>query len=39
MSMANLKLNDEIFGNLLQFIQDDNVTDINWNGSALWLND
>lgn len=37
--MADLKLNDEIFGDLLPYIKADNVTDINWNGSALWLND
>ena len=37
--MANLRLNDEIFGELLPYIKEDNVTDINWNGSALWLND
>lgn len=37
--MANLRLNDEIFGDLLPYIREDNVTDINWNGSALWLND
>lgn len=37
--MADLKLTDEIFGDLLPYIKADNVTDINWNGSALWLND
>lgn len=37
--MANLRLQDEIFGDLLPYIQDDAVTDINWNGTDLWVND
>jgi len=37
--MANLKLNDEIFGELLPYIKSDTTTDINWNGMTLWLND
>ena len=30
---------DEHFGPLLQFIQDDNVTDINYNGTDVWVDD
>lgn len=37
--MQNLYLPDEIFGPLLPFINDDNVTDINWNGEDLWIDD
>lgn len=37
--MANLYLEDKVFGKLLEFIKDDNVTDINWNGKELWLDD
>lgn len=32
-------LSDENFGALLPFIQDINITDINWNGKQLWLDD
>ena len=35
----NLEINEELCGELWPFIQDDNVTDIKWNGSALWIND
>lgn len=28
-----------IFGKLLPYIDDDNITDINWNGYQLWVND
>lgn len=35
--MAELYLEEEIFGDLLPFIQDEQITDINYNGSALWV--
>ncbi|MDO5409023.1 MAG: ATPase, T2SS/T4P/T4SS family [Lachnospiraceae bacterium] len=35
--MAELYLEDEVFGNLLPFIRDEQITDINYNGSALWV--
>lgn len=34
-----LILPDENFGPLLPYIKDDNVTDINWNGEELWIDD
>lgn len=34
-----LDLNKELFGKLLPYIEDDNVTDIKWNGTTLWIND
>lgn len=37
--MQELRLNDEIYGPLLPYIQDENITDINWNGESLWLDD
>lgn len=37
--MKELKIQDEIFGPLLPYIEEDNITDINWNGSQLWLDD
>ena len=33
-----IQLRDEIFGEMLPYIRDDDVTDVNWNGSALWIN-
>lgn len=33
----NLALNDEDFGAILPFIKDDLITDINYNGRALWI--
>lgn len=33
-----VQLKKEMFGDLLPYIEDDDITDINWNGSALWLN-
>ena len=33
------ELRDENYGTLLPFIQDVNVTDINWNGKQLWIDD
>lgn len=30
---------DKLFGNLLPFIHNIDVTDINWNGRQLWIND
>lgn len=35
--MAELYLEKEVFGDLLPFIQDEQITDINYNGSALWV--
>ena len=35
--MAELYLEDEVFGDLLPFIRDDQITDINYNGSDLWV--
>ena len=35
----NLQINEELCGELWPFIQDENVTDIKWNGSALWIDD
>lgn len=32
-------LDEENFGDLLPFIKDINVTDINWNGQQLWIDD
>ena len=32
-------LKDENYGDLLDFIKDINVTDINWNGMTLWVDD
>lgn len=37
--MEKLNLTDETFGILLPYINDDNITDINWNGENLWLDD
>ena len=34
-----LNLSDDSFGELLPYINDDAVTDINWNGTDLWLDD
>ena len=35
----NSYLTDENFGPFLPFIQDDNVTDINYNGKHIWIED
>ena len=32
-------LYEENFGDLLPYVKDDDVTDINWNGMALWIDD
>ena len=37
--MEYLKIQDDDYGNLLPYIKDDNITDINWNGYKLWLDD
>ena len=37
--MAKLTLNEEIFGDLLPLVKDENITDINYNGEELWVND
>lgn len=34
-----LEANEELFKELWPYIQDDNVTDIKWNGSKLWITD
>ena len=34
-----LNVNDEIFGDLLPLIKDEAITDINYNGKDLWVND
>lgn len=40
MSEVNLTLlKDENYGVLLKFIKDINITDINWNGMNLWIDD
>lgn len=36
--MRKLSLPDKAFGNLLKFILDENITDINWS-QGLWVND
>ena len=36
--MRKLSLQDKAFGNLLKFILDENITDINWS-QGLWVND
>lgn len=35
--MAGLYLEDRIFGDLIQYIRDEQVTDINYNGQKLWI--
>lgn len=37
--MSKLYLEDEVFGPLISLIKNDNVTDINWNGADLWVDD
>lgn len=37
--MANLVLKDEVFGDLLPFVKDKNITDIRWDGQNLWIDD
>ena len=34
-----LEISEELFNSLWPYIQDDNVTDIKWNGSSLWITD
>lgn len=34
-----LEVNEELFKDLWPYIQDENVTDIKWNGSKLWITD
>lgn len=36
--MRKLSLPDKAYGNLLKFILDENITDINWS-QGLWVND
>lgn len=35
----NLKIKDEYFGDFLPFIKNEDITDINWNGAELWIDD
>lgn len=37
--MKYLELKDSDYGALLPYLKDNNVTDINWNGIALWIDD
>lgn len=37
--VSKFEFRDEQFGPLLPFIQDDNVTDINFNGTDVWIDD
>lgn len=37
--MNKLNLTDETFGELLPYINEDTITDINWNGKELWIDD
>lgn len=37
--MNNLTINKEFYGELLPYIEDENVTDINYSSGMLWLND
>lgn len=34
----HLAIDDKTYGQLLPYVLDDDVTDINWNGQQLWLN-
>jgi pilus assembly protein CpaF len=33
------KFKDENYGPLLEFVKDENVTDINYNGTDVWIDD
>lgn len=35
----NLEINEDLCGELWPYIQNDDITDIRWNGKTLWLND
>ncbi len=35
----NLEISKEYFGELIPFIEDDEITDITWNGKDLWIDD
>lgn len=37
--MKKLQINDEQYGPLLPFVQNETITDINWNGKELWIDD
>ena len=37
--MEKLNLSNETFGELLPYIESDDITDINWNGQELWVDD
>lgn len=39
MAIQDWNLQDEDFGKLLPFIKDDKITDVDYNGSTLWIND
>ncbi len=34
-----INIDERLFGDLWPYVQDDNVTDIKWNGTGLWIND
>ena len=34
-----LTLDKNLFGKIYPYIEDENVTDIKWNGTTLWIND
>lgn len=38
-SNLSILFNESLFGELWPFIEDDNVTDIRWNGRQLWIED
>lgn len=39
-SVLNIdQINKNDFGPLLRFVENDDITDINWNGNALWIDD
>ena len=35
--MKNVKLENVIFDEISEYIVDDNITDVNWNGFELWI--
>lgn len=37
--MQKLDITESLFGSIYQYVIDDNVTDIKWNGKTLWIND
>lgn len=37
--MKHLSLREEDYGALLPYVKDETITDINWNGKSLWIDD